>query len=217
MANPRIPSDYWDDSEQEELHYPNATRRRVALAHALGILGVLGTLALAGVAFAPRMPFIASRVHSLFSKDEPALRPAQPVTQLPVTSPPAPTVTVPPPAPVPPAPDLNVTEPPTAAAAPAAPEPSVAAAAEPPVATVPAPTAAVPEPVAVPSAPASNVTSDEASQPTPQSAKPASRTLASSKVQRAPRSEPPLTMREIERRKERYEAWLKQEGLEPVR
>src|SRR3954471_5577616 len=124
MANPRIPSDYWDDSEQEELHYPNATRRRVAFAHALGVIGVLGTFALAAFAFAPRMPFISAKLHSLLSKDEPALRPAEPITQLAVTNSPAPSVTLPPAAAVPPATD--VTGPSTAAAAATAPEPTVA-------------------------------------------------------------------------------------------
>src|SRR4051812_35978449 len=117
MANPRIPSDYWDDSEQEELHYPNATRRRVVFAHALGVVGVLGTFALAAFAFAPRMPLISSKVHSLLPKDKPALRPAEPVTQVAGTSAPAPSVTVPPPAVVPPTPALDVTEPSTASGA----------------------------------------------------------------------------------------------------
>jgi len=223
MANPRIPSDYWDESEQAELHYPNATPRRVAFAHALGVVGVLGTFALAAFAFAPRMPFIESKLHSLFSKDEPALRPAEPVTQVTVTSPPAPSVAVPPVA-APPAPEA--TEPSTASAAATAPEPAVAAP-EPAVATpepavaTPEPAVAAPEPAvaAGPSAPTSTpaVASDAASKPAAPSAKPAGRALASSTVRKAPRSEPPLTVREIERRKERYEAWLKQEGLEPVR
>ena len=234
MANPRIPSDYWDESEQAELHYPNASPRRVAFAHALGVVGVLGTFALAAFAFAPRMPFIESKLHSLFSKDEPALRPAEPVTQVTVTSPPAPSVAVPPVA-APPAPEATVTEPSMASTAATAPEPAaaapepavatpapvVAAAPEPAVAT-PAPVvAAAPEPavVAAPSAPTSApaLTSDADSKPAAPSAKPAGRSLASSTARKAPRSEPPLTVREIERRKERYEAWLKQEGLEPVR
>lgn len=219
MANPRIPSDYWDESEQAELHYPNASPRRVAFAHALGVVGVLGTFALAAFAFAPRMPFIESKLHSLFSKDEPALRPAEPVTQVTVTSPPAPSVAVPPVA-APPAPEATVTEPSMASTAATAPEPAVAAP-EPAVAT-PAPVvAAAPEPavVAAPSAPTSApaLTSDADSKPAAPSAKPAGRSLASSTARKAPRSEPPLTVREIERRKERYEAWLKQEGLEPVR
>ncbi|HSU39301.1 MAG TPA: hypothetical protein VLJ38_07030 [Polyangiaceae bacterium] len=220
MANPRIPSDYWDDNEQEELHYPNATPRRVAFAHALGVVGVLGTFALAAFAFAPRMPFIESKLHSLFSKDEPALRPAEPVTQVTVTSPPAPSVAVPPVA-APAAPEATVTEPSTASAAATAPEPAVAAAPEPAVATPSPVVAAAPQPavVAAPAAPTSApaLASDADSKAAAPSAKPASRSLASSTVRKAPRSEPPLTVREIERRKERYETWLKQEGLEPVR
>jgi len=230
MANPRIPSDYWDDTEQEELHYPNATPRRVAFARALGVVGVLGTFALAAFAFAPRMPFIESKLHSLFSKDEPALRPAEPVTQVTVTSPPAPSVAVPPVA-APPAPEATITEPSTASAATTAPEPAVAApeptvaTPEPVVAAAPEPAVAAPEPiaaapepavVAAPSTSAPDLASDAASKPAAR-AKPAGRALASSTVRKAPRSEPPLTVREIERRKERYEAWLKQEGLEPVR
>ncbi len=249
MANPRIPSDYWDDSEQEELHYPNATRRRVAFAHALGVVGVLGTFTLAAFAFAPRMPFISAKVHSLLSKDQPALRSAEPITQVAVTNSPAPSVTVAQPAPVPPAPDVTATEPSTAsvaaiapasavatapepaATAPAvatAPPPVVATAPAPVVATAPAPAIAVPpepaaaparEPVAAPSAPASapDTASGKGAKSAPESKKLGSRALAASTVRTAPRSEPRLTAREIERRKERYEAWLKQEGLEPVR
>ena len=216
MANPRIPSDYWDDSEQEELHYPRATRRRVVFAHALGVVGVLGTFTLAAFAFAPRMPFISAKVHSLLAKEEPALRSAEPITQVAVTSSPEPSASISQPAPTPPAPDVTATEPSTASVAAIAP---VVATAPAPAVAVPPAAAPAPESVAAPSAPASapDTVSEKGAKSSQESTKPAGRALAASTVRKAPRSEPPLTMREIERRKERSEAWLKQEGLEPVR
>jgi hypothetical protein len=195
MANPRTSSDVWDTSDGAFRPYPNATPRRTAFAHALGIVGVLGTLALAIAAFVPRAPWIMSKVRA-WDGDEKTSEPAP--------QPPAEVV-------------RQVT---SIANAPELRAPSVA----PPATTVPSLPATPPVVAATPaieSQPTVGGSPAIRSQPTAQ-ASPAPAASSTEHVQ-APavrnaqrRSEPPLTAREIERRKERYAAWLKEQGLEPV-
>ena len=149
-----------------------ATRRR--MARALGAAGVLGTLALAVAAFAPRMALMTEKVKALWF-DVPAPHPVLP-TQARA---------------MPPAPGASAAESPQAATANAV-EPPAAPAVDPPAAPAPA----TPEPP-----PAPQVTATAAER---------------ASVPRRARQEPVLTPREIERRKQRYELWLKHQGLERI-
>lgn len=239
MANPRTTSEFWDGSEEEfqhELHYPNATPRRALFAHALGVVGVLGTLTLAGFAFAPRL----GKLGTLFLKDEAAQYPAKPVAQVPAAPPTVTNIEVVPPLPV--APLVAAPEPPSANGAlgvapldtatpgetnAASTEPSApssepkAAPAEPsvaPVAPPVAPSETVAPALAAAAAPsaAADQTHQAAGNSAAQSAKAAAPERAPVVTRRAPRAEPEMTQREIERRKARYEEWLKDQGLERV-
>jgi hypothetical protein len=209
MANPRTSPEIWDDDEVEPpLHYPNATRRRALIAHSLGVVGVLGTLALGAVAIVPHLSWLTHRAHNLFAPEPPAeeLAPPVPVAAAPVKPPvtvehaasahveaavpaPLPSSVTPPqtPSAVAPAAATDTAAPSAAASAPAPVDTTTQAASAEPV-TPPAPVAA------------------------PTAEKPASRAVSSGRR----RTEPRLTWAEIERRKARYEAWLKSQGLEPV-
>ena len=211
MANPRLPSDFWD-GEEEQIHYPNATPRRVALAHALGVVGVLGTLTLAGFAFAPRMPAITSRFQGLFAKEASAQNPAKPVAQVPAAQ-------VQAPVPPPPVPSVEVA-PVAPAVIPSAQPSSASDAATAPEATtapeVVAPPPAPPSPPAASEPAASEPAATEPAATEPAATEPAATSTPAPVARSRPRAEPPLTTREIERREQRYQMWLKREGLEPV-
>jgi hypothetical protein len=241
MANQQTTSDLWDDTDDVP-HYPKATRRRVALAHALGLVGVLGTLALAVAAFAPRVPGVVASARALYS-DEPLViqprhvqqvepRPANPPTALPIEPPPPiepPAAQAPVAVPAPPAPatstpsvanSLAVANSVATSASPAAPsEPVVSPPAAPATtATSPAvaPLAASPAVSTATTAPAAAVSLAASPATTPPAASATARHTAPARFQRPVQSEPKLTWHEIERRKERYAEWLKEQHLEPV-
>jgi len=213
MFNPRTSNELWDDNELEApLHYPNATRRRALIAHSVGVLGVLGTLALGIAAIGPHLTWVTHRAETLFSAERPAQVSARPVPQVvPLATPPAPET------PVVAAPELAVAPPPAepVATTPPAAEP---VATTPPAEPAPA-TLAPAEPPATTPQPAEIVATQAATVPAPKA-------LAEAPAVEAPtrsvapvrhaRSEPRLTWAEIERRKARYAAWLKSQGLEPV-
>jgi hypothetical protein len=203
----RPESDYPESRYPEESRYPNPTPARVAFARGLGVVGILASLALAAYAFAPRSQELAGKAHAAGSRLvlpwDPKLEPG--------------------PAPLPldrytPAPSLAVRDavaavPATSAeplAPPAAPEPAPAG--EPLIATPPLdPTAeaqpgASPSPEAEPSRPEAE-SQAVAPEPNARRSRPAVRRTETS---------PGFTPEEIQRRKDRYEAWLKEQGLERI-
>lgn len=216
MINPRTSPELWNDDDEEfdaPLHYPNATRRRAIIAHSLGVVGVLGTLALGVAALAPHLSYLENRAHALFAP-HPAQLVARPTAPVLVTTPVA---------------ALLATVESTPTAAPEAAPPPVAplpVPVEPPVATEQstAPESASPapsEPAPVAAAPVA--TESKALAPTDEEPKANAPTAASDKPARAAatyssrsRTEPRLTWGEIERRRARYDAWLQSQGLEPV-
>jgi len=196
MDDPDLPSERWDGLD-EDVRYPHATRRRMAIARALGVAGVLGTLALAAAAFAPRVPLVTEKVRELWSTS-----PVQANSVAPVT---VPQLDVKRQRPAPPL-DIPAAPPVLPSTAPASPPALVASAAESP--PVLAPVASEPLADPAPGTP-------EAS-PAPQAtSKPAAPKRLVAAPQRT-RSETPLTPREIERRKQRYELWLRQQRLERI-
>jgi hypothetical protein len=155
----------------------------MAIARAIGIIGILGTLALAVYAVSPRAPTIARRVEGVFGD---VRLPWVPV----LADGPAPTrldwqkMVMPPSITVPPATATTQGPPPTTAPAESASPESA------PAPTAPEPTA--PEPAA---------------------------TTAPKRVERQERSAKPpapFTSEEIQRRRERYEQWLKEQELERI-
>ena len=178
-----------------------STRRRMRLAHALGIVGVLVTIGIAGLAFGERAVTAARTGAERLGADlaasrapeaAPTLAAAPPVSR-PATAPAPvaaePTVTTPAPVvdePTPPAPVVvtPVSPPPVA---PAAPEP-------------PAPTTVTPAPPVITTTPEPATT--EAPEP---------RALA-----RTRDAERELSASEIDARKERYVRWLAEEGLRRI-
>jgi len=193
MGEPDLPSERWDEAE-DQIRYPHATRRRALIARSLGAFGILATLGLAAAAFAPRLSRAPHWLRATWSDHlAPAAAPtgAQPpviVQQIPTAH--APTVA----APAPPLPPVSEATPPLAARDAIA-EPSPAAQAE---AEAPVEPSAAAEP-------------SPAAQAAPRSAP--VRTASSS---RRSRSEVRLTPRQIEQRQQRYEMWLRREGLERI-
>ena len=249
MANPRTTSDFWDDTDEaphylddEAPHYPKLTARRVAVAHALGVVGVLGTLALAAAAFAPRLSGGVHSLESLFAKEEARLVQPRAIAQ--VQAPPTATSRATPAPSVSPPSEPPAVEPP-AAFTPGAPSPTTATASadgasspsttsQTPSTTAtapsesPAPLAVAPTPSqALVTPPVPQPTSNDRAGATPSSpaaaaspsvaAAPAPPTTsAASQVRRHARSEPRLTWGEIQRRRERYARWLEAQHLEEV-
>ncbi len=223
MVNPRTSPEFWDAADDEldvPLHYPNATRRRALIAHVAGVIGVLATLGLGVAAFGPRASSIMSKARAAFWPEAPAPHVARPVPQVvPLANSPPPAAepaaavpeTVPPPLPAA-APPEQVSPPAEVIPQVVAP-PNQAAAAE-PVPSTTAPEAAAPQ--ANPS-PGPAQQSDESltssKAPVAAPSTPARSATASSPHAR---TEPRLTWREIEQRKQRYADWLKAQGLEPV-
>jgi hypothetical protein len=220
MANPRTTSDLWDDTEQvphylddEVPHYPKLSARRVAIAHAVGVAGVIGTVALAAAAFAPRLSGGVQSLRSLIPNEEPIVVQPRAVMQVQPqpTAAPVETAPVETSAPAAPAP----VEPPAALAAPVTSNPTTTApsseSANSPNATNQAPasvaatTPSEPEapPAAAPAAPSEALVA------------PAPKSAAAPQVRHS-RPEPRLTWGEIQRRKDRYAEWLKEQHLEPV-
>lgn len=235
MANPRTTSDLWDDSDQgphylddEVPHYPKLTPRRVALAHALGVLGVLGTLGLAIAAFAPRM---SGGIHSLRSvlpqEDTLSAQPRAATQAQPPTAAPPETA-----APAVPAPVVSPTvEPSAAPVGPATSNPTTMTPstdnATSPSATSQATATSTPALVTPPASEQSQAAPNQATatapsigpatSPSAATTPPAvaTKSLASQARPHA-RPEPRLSWAEIQRRKERYAEWLKEQHLEPV-
>jgi hypothetical protein len=228
MINPRTSTEFWDNDELEApLHFPHATRRRALIAHSLGVLGVLGTLALGVAAIGPHLSWVTHKAHTLLAPERPAQDMARPAPL--VAAPAAPPVTAentataqvePAPPPAVPAPVVTPPEPPSAPAVVPAPSTDVAALA--PLADT-APATPAPADTA-PTTPAPAETT--AATPAVASTAPVAKTLVDKPAADKPtaavasprpvRTEPRLTWSEIERRKARYDAWLKNQGLEPV-
>lgn len=203
------PSAYFDDPSGSIV--PVATtrmsfRRRRRFAHAFGIVGILLTLGIAGLAFGRRTMVSvrngAARLGADFAADAPPKPPVPP--PLPVVVPEPPLVAEPDvPTPV------SSPEPSATVPAPDAP-PTVAAPEAPPAATSEATTAAPEATMAA----APEATTAAAPERTPAASAPAARATA---VRRPTRpAEAALTAAEIERRKEEYSRWLDIEGLKPV-
>jgi len=166
----------------------DGVRRRIRRAQALGILGIVMTLGVAGLAFGPR--FLEQARRAGYLHEEPAR-----VQESAAEAPPAPTTEATTEAAIPVATELATTKPPPSEPTPPAPLLTV----NPPEPTPPAPVLALTPP---PPATAS------ATPPAPATAS-AERRAAS-----PPRHvERPLTANEIEARKERYDRWLREEGL----
>jgi hypothetical protein len=162
----------------------------VAIARAIGIIGILGTLALAVYAVSPHAPTIARRAEGVFGD---VRLPWVPV----LNDGPAPTrldwqrMVMPPSINVLPA--TATTQSPPPASAPAESAPAESASPE----SAPTPTA--PEP-----------TAPEPTVPEPSAPKRVDR------QERSAKPPPPLTPEEIQRRQERYEQWLKEQQLERI-
>lgn len=220
MANPHLPTDYWDGTDHT-VRYASVSPRRVTLARTAGVVGFLGCLALAIAAFAPR--FAAH--HDGAPVTEPAPLNARPPTPVTDSAPVAPLTAAPAVAPPPAelgeqAPGVTApVSPPTAATSTeSAPEAATASHTDAPPAepTAQAPTSSAnvhePTPVnATPPAPApaaatATATTHEVSTSVSAKAPVVTRRVA----------EPTLSPREIERRQQRYEMWLRQQGLERV-
>jgi hypothetical protein len=172
------------------------------MAHALGAAGLLGTVALAIAAFAPRLSLVSDKVREHWF-DVPA---SHPVLPIPPQAPPA-------------APPASVAELPQAATANAVEPPAVLAPTTPETPPAPAPTTPETPPAPAPTTPetlpAPASTTPEKT-PAPQVTVTAAEHARLASVPRPARPEPPLTPREIERRKQRYELWLRREGLERI-
>jgi len=179
----RTSEDPWDKAADAE--WRGATRRRVVLARTLGLVGVLGTLALAVAAFLPRMPTAEGKLDGFANRvtlpwdpklaagpEAIELDEAQDGVRLSVAFSAAPATAAP------------------ATTSPPEPLPEVPQAAE---------TQAAP---AIDSSPPVR----EQSPPVPE------RSVA---PQRA-RPEPTMTPVDIQLRKQRYERWLREQGLERI-
>ena len=192
-------------------------RRRRYLAHAVGILGIAATFAVAALAFGKRAA-LSARHGAVRLRDELAGAAVAPTPPPPL------------PAPAPPPPPVAPTAVPAAEIGPPASDPtpqtpvSAASGADFTPAAPPA-SDAVPSPDLAPapiSAPDSALTAPAPSAPPstlPAASAPASPSppAAPAPVRARARSfEPPLTPAEIQARKERYARWLKSEGLAPI-
>ncbi len=229
MANPRTTSDLWDDTDEvphyldeEAPHYPKVNARRVAIAHALGVAGVIGTVALAAAAFAPHVSGGIQSVRSLFAKEESFVVQPRAVMQVqprPVQPQPAaaPVETATPraPAPVEP-PPVEPTAAPVVSPSTTA-QPSTDSANSPSAANSLSTTSQTPA-SSTPTAPSEPAAPPAAAPQTPSQAlvTPAPKSTTAPQV-RHPRPEPRLTWGEIQRRKDRYAEWLQEQHLEPVR
>ena len=175
--------------------YAVEPERRGPRARHLGMFAIAATVLLAG--YAVTIGVLSERGNrsaEVTVPGDPALlpTPAAPVPEQEIAPVPAGTaVTVTPQKPSPPAPATAPSVAPRAAAAPSMPPPAAPAPSPPPPA------------VAAPSTPAPVV--EKAVEPQP------ARATAPA---RAPSNGPALTPGEIERRKERYETWLKEQGLQ---
>ena len=226
-------SDGWDRLSQDgwyETTDPgpySKPPRRVRIARAFGVVGVLATLGFAVVALAPRMPEVARRANALADR---VVLPGDPVLNagpeplplertalhgaLAVSTPALGFETLP----------LTAEDSSADSAAevsPPSPSPAVAD----------APTPA--RPVAEPnSAPEPNVSVQPSTGPAAPSAEPNASEASNASVQETPAAttrpeptahtestppEPSLSPEEIQEREERYEQWLKDEGLERIR
>jgi hypothetical protein len=188
-----------------------ASTRRSTVARVIGVVGVLGVLGLAAFAFAPRVPAAASQLALVANRVQlpwdPALQPG--------------------PAPVPLDRDgpLAARTGPVAPAAlaPAALEPAAGSRVDNPATAAPLAAPATEAEREPPSAAESTDRGSDATMSTmKEPAGVAPRGAASVSESRAAEvpaeaREPMLTREEIERRKQRYEEWLKSEGLERVR
>jgi hypothetical protein len=168
---------------------PERPRRR---ARYLGVLGIGATVLLAGYAISMAiMSETGSRPPELTLPGDPALLPgppAQPLAREPAA--------------------LAAT-PALSGAIPARPIVEPAALATPPVAAAAPPVSAAP----ASAPPANSAAGTTASTPTPAADAAAKARAQWAATPRAPSNEPELTEAEIERRKQRYENWLKEQGL----
>jgi hypothetical protein len=181
-----------------------STRRRMRFAHALGIVGLFITVAVAGLAFGQRTLLSARRGAERVRADIAAARapnPAPTVTTAPTVAPePAPVVT-----PVPPVTSTPVAPVDTAPASPAPPATNVSAA--PVSAPSPAPVAATPAPSPLRAATKATAAAEPADETGADLPEPAARHRP---------ADPDLSASEIDARKERYVRWLAEEGLKRI-
>ena len=201
------PTTFFDNGATEGSIAPIATtrmstRRRMRLAHALGIVGVLLTIGVAALAFGERTVISAQRGAARLHADLVAARtPAAAPTLA------APARTAPPETPAPPASTTGTAPTPPAASPPPGAAPVVAAV------TPPAPAAAAPAEPPTPAEPAATTT---ARATTPGVAAPPSESSEPRAMVRSRSAERELDANEIEARKERYVRWLAEEGLRRI-
>lgn len=212
----RSSDDSWDEPATPVRHFT----RRALLARSLGAVGVLATLALAVAAFAPRIHDAANRFEALAGRVvlpwDPPLNPGPEAMALdrgPGRLPPEPAISTGPPSEG--ARQVGSLAPKSAEETPVSPPatpPEAAtavAAVTADVAPIPPPAVTAPPAKEAPAPPVREAPAAVTSPPRePQWALPVSNFQ--------PREEPTLTHEEIEMRKERYERWLKNQGLERI-